>query len=260
MIDLDIVTEFMYAHFEQVKSTKHGTHFLARCPLCGDSKKNPFKKRFNLDYNNGVPGWKCFNCDEEGNFYLIYSIQKGMSYEDAVEQLKNPAKWDKDKVRHRLEKKKEEKAKVEYTHYNWIKEDCLNPSERYVNALNKFYNDRLIDPLKNKLYISYKGDYRNRIIVPIFDKDDNIVYFQARRIPTTNIIPKYDNPASPKEIIIMNSHLFDPDKYIVVSEGIIDAWMVGTQGTTCLGKYISEEFLFKLLKMSAGSARYGFIS
>ena len=154
MIDLDVVTEFMFAHFEQVKSTKHGTHFLARCPLCGDSKKNPFKKRFNLDYNNGVPGWKCFNCDEEGNFYLIYSIQKGMSYEDAVEQLKNPAKWDKDKVRHRLEKKKEEKAKVEYTHYNWIKEDCLNPSERYVNALNKFYNDRLIDPLKNKLYIS----------------------------------------------------------------------------------------------------------
>ena len=250
MIDLEIVTQFMYAHFEQVKLSKNGTHFLARCPLCGDSKKNPYKKRFNLDYYDGVPGWNCFNCDEHGNFYDIYSRMIGISYEDAVDRLKNE-KWDKDRVKRRIQKKKKKKEVVEFTHYNWIKEDCLKPSERYVNALKKFYNDRLIDPTKNKLYICYQGTYRNRIVIPIFDKDDNIVYFQARRIPTTGLIPKYDNPASPKEIIIMNSHLFNLDKYIVVSEGIIDAWMVGTQGTTCLGKYISEEFLFQLFTMTS---------
>jgi len=250
MIDLEVVSEFMYAHFEQVKPSKSGTHFLARCPLCGDSKKNPFKKRFNLDYNDGVPGWNCFNCDEHGNFYDIYSRMLGISYEDAVDRLKNE-KWDKSRVKRRINKTKKKKDVVELTHFNWIKEDCLNPSERYVKALKKFYDDRLLDPTKHKLYICYKGKYRNRILIPILDKDDNIVYFQARRIPKTGIIPKYDNPASPKEIIIMNSHLFDPDKYIIVSEGVIDAWMVGTQGTSCLGKFISDEFLFKLLLMTS---------
>jgi len=255
MIDLQVVTEFMYAHFEQVKVTKHGTHFLARCPLCGDSKKNKLKRRFNLDYNNGVPGYKCFNCDKDGNFYKIYSIIKGISYDDAVERLKNPAwkrgdKKKKEEVKKSLSENIKEKEKVEFTHYNWIKEDCAEPPERYVNALKNFYDSRRIDPKVNKLYIAYQGRYRNRIIIPIFDVDDNIVYFQARRIPKTGIIPKYDNPASPKEIIILNSHLFDPDKYIIVPEGVIDAWMVGTQGTTCLGKFISEEFLENLLKMT----------
>lgn len=250
MIDLEIVSEFMYAHFEQVKPSKSGTHFLARCPLCGDSKKNPFKKRFNLDYNDGVPGWNCFNCDRHGNFYDIYSRMLGMSYEDAVDRLKNE-KWDKARVRRRINKKKKKKDVIELTHFNWIKKDCEKPPERYVKALKKFYDDRLLDPTEHKLYICYKGKYRNRIIIPILDKDDNIVYFQARRIPQTGIIPKYDNPASPKEIIIMNSHLFDKDKYIIVSEGVIDAWMVGTQGTTCLGKFISDEFLFKLLLMTS---------
>lgn len=250
MIDLEIVTEFMYAHFELVKITKNGTHFLARCPLCGDSKKNPYKKRFNLDYHDGVPGWNCFNCDEHGNFYEIYSRIKGIAYDDAVDRLKHE-KWDKARVRQRLDKKKKKKEEIEFTHFNWIKKDCEKPPERYVKALKKFYNDRIIDPTKNKLYICYQGKYKNRIIFPIFDEDQNIVYFQARRIPTTNLIPKYDNPASPKEIIIMNSHLFDSDKYIIVPEGIIDAWMIGTQGTTCLGKYISEEFLDKLFAMTS---------
>lgn len=248
MLDLEIVTQFIYAHFEQVKVTKHGTHFLARCPLCGDSKKSKLKRRFNLDYHDGVPGWKCFNCDEDGNFYDIYSILKGISYDDAVEQLKN-WKWDQARIRKRLSKKETKEEKVKFTHYNWIKEDCSEPPERYANALKEFYDSRKIDS-KNKLYISYQGRYRNRIIIPIFDADDNIVYFQARRIPKTGIIPKYDNPASPKEIIIMNYHLFDPDKYIIVPEGVIDAWMIGTQGTTCLGKFISEDFLDELFKMT----------
>ena len=249
MIDLQVVTEFVYAHFEQVKITKHGTHFLARCPICGDSKKNKLKRRFNLDFHNGVPGWNCFNCDEYGNFYDIYSRLKGISYDEAVDQLKN-WKWDKDRVKSRLTATKKEEEKVEFTHYNWIKEDCIEPPERYIKALKNFYDDRRI-PKEHKLYISYKGRYANRIIIPIFDKDDNIVYFQARRIPKTGIIPKYDNPSSPKEIIIMNSHLFDPDKYIIVPEGIIDAYMIGNQGTTCLGKFISEEFLEKLLTMTS---------
>ena len=244
----------MFNHFEQVKQSKRGTHFLARCPLCGDSKKNPFKKRFNLDYNNGVPGWNCFNCDEHGNFYDIYSRMLGISYDDAVDRLKNPAwkRGDKEKDKEVKErtlhdsKRPVAKEETEFENYNWLLDHCENPPARYQVALEKFREERRI-PKWATLYICHDGRYRNRIIIPILD-NENIVYFQARRIPGTNLVPKYDNPASPKEIIIINYNFFDPDKYIVVAEGIVDAWMVSAQGTTCLGKYISKEFLDQLFK------------
>ena len=171
-MELETVTTFMFAHFEQVKQSQRGTHFLARCPLCGDSKRNQYKKRFNLDYNNGVPGWKCFNCDEHGNFYDIYSRVLGVSYDDAVERLKNPAwkRGDKDKtdkVKDRLDRKKVEEDKTEFTHYNWIKKDCEEPPERYKNALDRFYETRKI-PREYKVYVCYQGRYKNRIIIPVF--------------------------------------------------------------------------------------------
>ena len=78
-MDLQFVTQFMLQNFEQTKISGNGTHFLARCLLCGDSKKNPYKKRFNLNWNDGVPGWHCFNCGRYGNFIEIYSIVKGIS-------------------------------------------------------------------------------------------------------------------------------------------------------------------------------------
>jgi len=67
MIDLQTVRDFMYSHFNQVSQKDGGNHFLAQCPFCADDW-TPIKRSFNLDYNNGVPGWNCFNCDEHGSF------------------------------------------------------------------------------------------------------------------------------------------------------------------------------------------------
>lgn len=255
MIDLDLVTEFMMQNFEQVKITKGGTHFLARCIICGDSKKTKFKKRFNLDWNNGVPGWNCFNCGNSGNFFDIYSFVKGLGYDDAVKELCE-LKWDKSKIENEkfLEVKKVKKSnkKVEKTEYDFILEDCYSLEDeenRYVKALKKFYEDRQINK-EYKIYIAYKGEYKNRIIIPIFDEDRRIVYFQARRIPKTGILPKYNNPPTPKELLILNENRFDKDKSIIITEGLIDAFSVGKQGTSCLGKYISEEFIKKLRKLT----------
>ena len=87
--------------------------------------------------------------------------------------------------------------------------------------------------------------------MPIFNKDNDIIYFQARRIPGTMLMPKYDNPASPKELCILNKHLFDRSKDIIVHEGLIDAFMVEDhQGTTCIGKEVSEDLLKELLSLT----------
>jgi hypothetical protein len=262
MIDLQFVTQFMLQNFELTQVTDNGTHFLSRCILCGDSKKNPYKKRFNLDWNNGVPGWHCFNCGRRGNFIEIYSIVKGVSYDDAKKEL---FKYDKESVKRQMKKYRKrpeaiEKKEIDYDDFNWIRNKCyglpwftpdgLGIMERkYLSVLKKFYDDRKI-PEKYKLYICHSGKYKGRIIIPIFNEENRIIYFQARRIPKSTIEPKYDNPVAPKELCILNKHLFDRNKSIIVHEGLIDAFMVGDQGTSCLGKEISVELIKELLKLT----------
>ena len=256
-MDLQFVQQFMMQNFEQTKVSNNGTHFLARCLLCGDSKKNPYKKRFNLDWNNGVPGWHCWNCGRHGNFIEIYSIVKGLSYDDAKKELFHQWK-SKEDTKERIKRKQravdnpKRRTEVEEDNFNFIREkswSIYDEENRYVKALKDFYVSRKI-PDKYILYICYEGKYRNRIIIPIFNEHRDIIYFQARRIPKTGLMPKYDNPVAPKELCILNKNHFDRSKNIIVHEGLVDAFMVGDQGTSCLGKEISEELVFALLKLT----------
>lgn len=255
MIDLQIVTEFMLQHFEQVTISQSGQHFLARCLLCGDSKKSQYKKRFNLNWNNGIPGYHCWNCGESGNFYKIYSIVKGITYEQAIAELN---KYKKEEITKKLKKYRKSKisSKSEEFNFNQILNDCYsinsNPDSilgnRYVDELKKFYKNRKI-PLDCDIFVAYKGDYKTRFIIPLYDENKNIIYFQARRVPGTKKEPKYKNPVKPKELIIPNKHKFDIERPIVITEGILDSYVLGTQGTSCLGKEVSEYFLSKIFKI-----------
>ena len=257
MLDLEFVTQFMLQNFEQTQVSNNGTHFLSRCLICGDSKKNPYKKRFNMDWNNGVPGWHCWNCGRHGNFIEIYSIVTGKSYDDAKKELFYTWKGN-NQVKKEFKRKSKKvdnpitKKEINYDNFDWIRQKSLSiydAEDRYVRALKKFYESRKI-PSECILYICYEGRYRNRIIIPIFNENREIIYFQARRIPKTGLKPKYDNPVAPKELIILNRHRFDRSKSIIVFEGLIDAFMVKNQGTSCLGKEVSEELIVELKKLT----------
>ena len=84
------------------------------------------------------------------------------------------------------------------------------------------------------------------VLLPIYDGND-IVYFQGRLLENDDDSVKYKNPTLQKESIILNKGKFDRNKYIVITEGIIDALQIGDQGTSCLGATISNEFIEELL-------------
>lgn len=256
MFDLKIVSEFMYEHFSQV--TVHaGTEFHARCALCGDSKKNSFKKRFHLDWHNGNPRWHCFNCDSKGGFLRLYTILKHCTLEEAKKDLLG---WNPDNHRTRLNREtsfKVKPAKNPIDNFNSHLKDFAGHKfpvdsslyEQWLTLIDKFISDRHI-PKEYQILYAWKGNFQGRLIIPIFDKAKNLIYFQARCLPGSDIQPKYKNPVSEKSNIILNKHKFWPDKYIIITEGLLDAYMIGDQGTTCLGKEIQRPFLMKLLKLT----------
>jgi hypothetical protein len=251
MIDYDVVNKFVYEYLSLITTDRNGTHWHARCPLCGDSKKSNRKKRFHLDYNNGNPIWNCFNCHQSGSFLKIYAELKSISIEDAKIEL-----FGFDTIRDRLSNREiflnnlQKDKKINYENFNWIREKSISRFEevsgilcvRYKEILDKFVRDRKIST-NYDILICYEGDYKNRIIVPVIDRNGNIVYFQARRLPDSDIQPKYINPKVEKSTIILNEDKFDRDKSIVITEGLLDAYTVGDQGTSCLGGFFSDEFI-----------------
>lgn len=62
--------------------------------------------------------------------------------------------------------------------------------------------------------------------------------------------PKYRNPSTQKELAVLNREKFNKDKSIIVTEGLIDAFMIGDQGTSCLGKDMSEDFIKTLFGLT----------
>jgi hypothetical protein len=97
--------------------------------------------------------------------------------------------------------------------------------------------------------VCHSGKYKNRFIIPVYENGE-LIYFQGRSMDG-NVEPKYLNPVVFKEDIILNKDCFDEDQFIIITEGLIDAFMVeNDQGTTCLGASISDDFLEKILSFS----------
>lgn len=259
MIDLNFVSEFIYSHFTLVKPSSNGTHFLARCILCGDSKKSSRKRRFNLDYNGGNPIYHCFNCGRSGSFIQLYSEVKGLSLSQTKKELYNFHSIT-DRLIQTLSARKRKKIikEIQFEDHSYILEDCVQLNAQYKSLvkisyqdkLKDFYAKRMIPEAEYKVFLAYKGDYNNRFIIPVYDEYNNMVYFQARRM-NSNMELKYKNPTLEKGYLIFNKQHFKRNKNIIITEGLIDAQMVEEhQGTSVLGANISDEFLSEILKLT----------
>ena len=255
MLDLEVVSQFMTEHFQKVTTSKGGTHFLARCLLCGDSVKHPNKRRFNLDYNNGNPFYHCFNCTKSGSFLELYSTIKCISIAESKREL---FAYDPNRLVQQLSPKKEAKIvkEIEFDDHAYILDDCLFKGSEPGGILEKQWHKKLMDFIEDRripqdvpVYIAYKGDYQGRIILPII-QDGVITYFQGRALETTDYSQKYMNPTLTKGSIIFNKDNFERDKSIIVTEGLIDAMQIGNQGTSCLGASVSDDLIKSLLELT----------
>ncbi len=257
MVSLEFVTDYVLQNIPKTKITKNGTHFTGRCVICGDSKKSQSKRRFNLDWNNGRPMFHCFNCGESGSFLDLYSRLEGISKGHAYKILygHDVSQFDSESVRDKMklgDHVEVEHIKAETFVFQDILSDCLASgdkaegyiSQKFQNYLLNFIRDRKI-PKNIKIFVAYKGKYKGRIIIPIYDEENNLVYFQGRAV-NDSIKPKYLNPDLDKTTIIYNISRFERDKYIIVTAGLLDAFMVPPQGTTPLGSSVTEEFIKEL--------------
>lgn len=118
----------------------------------------------------------------------------------------------------------------------------------YIHALD-YIDKRIGIELAVKLNIGFCdiGKYANRIIVPVFDLNDDIIYFAARAIYSF-LEPKILNPFGPRRDILFNWNVAQRFSEIFITEGIFGALTVYPYGICLLGKEITDEQIFKILR------------
>ena len=250
MLLLEDINKFAVENLQRCDVQPNGMNWVARCPFCGDSKKNKFKRRFHLKYESDESVYyHCFNCGEAGSFYKLYAFVKGISEEDAVREFR---KFDPNQIKKRFTQTitKIVAKKKELKNLDWILEDCIpsNPPTSKENRLREAWKKWEVSRKISGTFVALRGDFANRVIIPVYE-NGSIVYFQGRTLVGAE--PKYLNPIVEKSNIIFNKELFNPEKYIIVAEGLLDAKSIeDNQGTTCLGASITDDFLTELYKYS----------
>jgi len=168
------VEEFLYSNCEKTKRNGN-MGYVIRCPICGDSKKNPNLRRCHVDYYHKYDEWvyTCYNggCPEpSGNIQSLYAHVMGVTWKEADNELSDK-KYDPDKIKKRLEKpvvfvdEKDENTHV----LDLDLDDCISLQskvesrieKRYHKKLQEFYIDRRI-PLRRNVMVAHSGKYKNR--------------------------------------------------------------------------------------------------
>jgi DNA primase len=229
----DIIT-FLSNKLGRYKAHSNNEFYFA-CPFCHHPKTkfavNPVKDK-----------WHCWHCGAKGKtiFNLVRVLDLRKHEIDELRQLlgNNPKlkvfKENTDKVELRLP--------YEYTPM-WQESNSLE--YKHALAYLKKRNISMLDILRYKIGYCETGLYAHRIIIPSYDKDNNLNYFIGRSYFDSNM--KYKNPMVSKNIICLENQI-DWNSPIILCEGIFDAIAIRQNAIPLLGKHIPKKVQLALFE------------
>ena len=209
-------------HFDKLRileeilgnSYRSNDEHLFFCPLCKHHKR---KMSINISKNT----YKCWICDSKGkNIYTLvrkfgnhFQKQKWQSFEENVDIS------DFDNIFEEKEEETTQRISLPKEFISLANKNLSLTANAPLNYLRK-RGVNSADILKWKIGYCEDGEYRNRIIIPSFNRDGNCNYFVAR-VWTKDWL-KYKNPPASKNVVF-NELMINWDEPIVLVEGIFDA-------------------------------------
>lgn len=191
--------------------------------------------------------YHCYKSGIKGTLYKLVMDVEGCSYPEAIDILGG-----KQTLRH-LEEKLEIFLRNEKIH------EEKQGKIKLILPPHTLSIDKLIDPYKTKvvkylesrklshngLYYCISGDYSGRIVIPYYDSDGNLIYFNARSIDSKLRYrgPEINTGFKKDEVVWMS---FFPRKgaKIYLTEGEFDAMtlnLCGLHGCATGGKDVSTK-------------------
>ena len=207
-----------------------------RCPLCGDSSKNKTKSRGYIFEKKNNYFYMCHNCGASINFYnFLEKVDPNLCKEYALERYKN---GEQGRDNYKKPDFEEFKSKPVFKEKINLPDIASLPEEHY--ARQYVLKRQIPESFHSSLY--YTSDFKKfveemkiekdglidndqRLVIPFFDEDKNLVAFQGRALGESKlryITVKIDKD-NYKVFGMDRVDMEDEDKKVYVTEGPIDS-------------------------------------
>ncbi len=204
------------------------------CPFC-----NHHKKKLSINLTNQK--YHCWICETKGRSISTLFYRCGAS-SSQMEQLKNVLEYYKIK----------DDINVE------VNQSILKLPDEYISLASKPNKDvinflrrekpslSMSDVIKHKIGYCLSGKYAGRIILPSYDKNGLLNFFEGRDFTGMSMYKYLGAPVKINEIII-NEFFLDFKFPVVIVEGFFDSLSVKRNVTYLTGSIISEKLKYRLL-------------
>jgi DNA primase len=217
--------------FGDAKLTADGKNAVVFCPACKRHGKD--KKKLAIELLNGV--YHCWVCEIKGKNIGALALKHATQKKTATD-LYNYYKKDKD-----------EHVSVEQKKVVALPKDfrLVATSNGTAGKIAKTYLEnrgfKPADIWKFRAGISNLYRYRNRIIFPSFDANQNLNYYTARTFDKLEK-RRYQNCAITRKDIIFKEFDIDFSKELILVEGVFDLLHTPINSTCILGSWIDKKY------------------
>jgi DNA primase len=233
--EVEVILNLLEDILGEPKKANTSTHqYSYNCPVCDEGRG---KGNFEVNLDKSV--YHCWSCgDTEGTHGPLGKLfdNYGNKKQKKLYLLVRPEEI-------KVKEKKYKKLKLPEGYTKFKDSNPIYPI--YKQAMTYLNSRGIGEEIIEKYQIGFcdKGDCTGRIVVPSYDKDNNLNYYVARSWGKTKL--KYKNPDSEKDKIIFNEHLIDWEQDVYLVEGVFDAFFLPNP-IPMLGKHLSQ-YLFESL-------------
>lgn len=279
-LDLEYISKIQWAlvGFSWLQTNKVARF---RCPICGDSKNNKFKKRAFLLANNGAFNFYCHNCGSSHSLYSFLSFKFPSIFDEYKVALfrEKYGIGDRKSQQPILSNKALELFgdTPKNTHIEPLNLRCTpcselpntHPARVYLNSRKQNLSGLWYTDHFNQFASSVSSRYANvldepRIVIPFIDRDGKFLGYQGRAI-----YPKAQRYVTLKcdgvDDLIYGLDAVDFSKPVLVVEGALDARLlrntiaVNGSSLTRIDKILSTTELSKCIFIFDNEPRNGSI-
>ena len=218
------------------KPDKNKKDHAFHCPICNHKKPKLIVNIFTGQYN-------CWTCHPATKGKTPVSLFKKLGVEkERMVEMKGYFKGDRTKI------EDTESTRV-FLPKEFISMTENDKSLEYRRATVYLKNRGINEFDVRKYNIGYckEGRYRNRVIVPSYDKNGQVNYFIARSFEKEPY-QKYDAPSVNKTEIIGLEYHINWTVPVILCEGVFDAIAIKRNVVPLFGKSITKALMLKLVE------------
>lgn len=242
---------YQYAGYPKYKKTTHT--YEAGCPICREGTSWQKKRRCYYIVNDSIIC--CHNCGWYSKPLKWIQEVSRQTYAEIVQEVNSydilPTDIGEQKTSITITKQSE-RLPLDSINLFDINQIEYHKNNSIVQRALELIQKRKLDTAINKpktLWLSLTDFvHKNRLIIPFYDEDDNIIFYQTRTIlQEDKKFPKYlSKQNGEKSLFNINAISTDID-YIFIFEGPIDACFV-KNGTAVAGIQEKSDNTFSLLQ------------